>query len=119
MIAESNQLLPKTENQIFKTTVPIELIWDFFKHNFTETDTHIHITKYLFCKTVYNNNITLFIDSIKEHYYLSKRKYIDRELTYKYFLTIIRQLCNAHNILYSTTLIYNKSSYEIEYFISR
>ena len=36
-------------------------------------------------------------------------------MNYNYFLTVIRQLCNVYNIVYTSKLIYNKSSYEIEY----
>ena len=118
----------KKENQLFKTPVPVHVLWDFLKQNFTETDTHILITKYLFHKAEYNQTLAItitmptlaqFISSLKDHYYLSKRKYIDRPLTYKFFLTLIRQLCNAHHIEYSTKLVYDKSSYEIEYYITK
>ena len=116
----------KKENQLFKTPVPVHVLWDFLKQNFTETDTHILITKYLFHKAEYNQTLSItnptlshFITAIRDHYYLSKRKYIDRPLTYKFFLTLIRQLCNAHHIQYSTKLVYNKSMYEIEYCITK
>ena len=123
----------KKENQLFKTPVPVHVLWDFLKQHFTETETHILITKYLFHKAEYNDSLALtkptlaltkptlsqFISSLKDHYYLSKRKYIDRPLTYKFFLTLIRQLCNAHHIQYSTKLVYDKSTYEIEYCIAK
>jgi hypothetical protein len=137
----------KKENQLFKTPVPVHVLWDFLKQHFTETETHILITKYLFHKAEYNDSLALtnptlaltnptlaltnptlaltkptlsqFISLLKDHYYLSKRKYIDRPLTYKFFLTLIRQLCNAHHIQYSTKLVYDKSTYEIEYCIAK
>ena len=130
----------KKENQLFKRPVPVHVLWNFLKQNFTETDTHILITKYLFHKAEYNETLAItnptlaitnptlaitnptlkqFIASLKDHYYLSKRKYIDRPLTYKFFLTLIRQLCNAHHIQYTTKLVYNNSTYEIEYSITK
>ena len=107
----------KKQNQLFKKQVPLNILLDFLKSNFDEKESHFTITKFLYKKTEYNNHIPIFIDAIKEYYYVSKRKYIERELNYNYFLTIIRQLCNAHNITYTSKLVYDKSSYEIEYTI--
>jgi len=107
------------ENQIFKTPVPVILLWTFLKENFEESDSNIQINKFLYKKTEYNQRLTTFINELKPHYHNSKRKYIDRTMTYNYFLTIIRQLCNSHNIHYMTKLVYDKSSYEIEYTIQK
>lgn len=110
-----NEEINKSLNQNFKSNIPIELLWNFLQDNFIDKDTHFVINKFLYKKTEYNNNITLFIESLKEYYYISKRKYVDRTMTYKNFLTVIRQLCNANNISYTSKLVYDKSSYEIEY----
>jgi len=107
------------DNQIFKKNVPLELFWDFLKANFTETDKHFQITTYLFHKTEYNQLLNVFIAMLKPYYYPSKHKYVDRQINYKSFLTIIRQICNAHQIKYTTKLVYNKSMYEIEYSICK
>ena len=107
----------KKINQLFKKDIPINILLSFLKENFEEKETHFIINKFLYKKTEYNNNISLFISTIKEYYYSSKRKYIQREMNYNYFLTIIRQLCNANGINYTTKLVYDKSSYEIEYSI--
>lgn len=107
----------KKMGQNFKTTVPIEVLWNFLRTNFDETDTYFHVTAYLFHKTEYNENLLAFISSLKPYYHKNKQKYIERQINYKSFLTIIRQLCNIHHIKYSTKLTYNKSMYEIEYSI--
>jgi len=104
-------------NQIFKTNFPIDKLWEYLQTNYEDKDTHFIITKFLYKKTEYNNNLDTFIDSLKEYYYVSKRKYVNRKMTYKNFLTIIRQLCNSHNIIHTSKLVYDKSSYEIEYSI--
>ena len=111
----SKQTIKK--NQLFKKNIPINILWDFLKTNFEETESHFIINKFLYKKTDYNKHIPLFVDKIKDYYYASKRKYVNRELNYNYFLTIIRQLCNAHDIIYETKLVYDKSSYEIEYVV--
>jgi hypothetical protein len=114
---ESDLNTYKKDNQIFKCALPINLLWDYLQHNFIDKDTHFSINKFLYKKAEYNNSITLFLDSLKEYYYLSKRKYVDRQMTYKHFLTVLRQICKANNINYTSKLVYDKSSYEIEYSI--
>lgn len=107
----------KKTNQNFKTPVPIQLLWDFLKANCDETDMHFQITPYLFHKAEYNQQLLGFISLLKPFYHTSKVKYVERQLNYKGFSTIIRQICNAHQIKYSTKIVYNKSMYEIEYTI--
>ena len=107
--------IKKKDNQLFKNIVPIDLFWDFLQINFDDKDTHFIINKFLYKKCEYNNNIVKFIEGLKIYYYDSKKKYIERPMNYKFFLTIIRQLCNLHNIEYTMRLVYDKSSYEIEY----
>jgi hypothetical protein len=117
-IMQDTQLNTKTkDSQNFKSKIPINLLWDYLQTNFIDKDTHFSISKFLYKKTEYNNSIIIFIDSLKEYYYVSKRKYIEGQMNYKKFLTIIRQICNANNINYTTKLVYDKSSYEIEYSI--
>ena len=99
------------QNQLFKTEVPIHILWDFLQNNFEDKDTYFIINKFLYKKADYNKNLTAFTESLKEHYNKSKRKYVERTMNYNYFLTIIRQLCNA--------LIYDKSTYEIEYSVEK
>jgi len=43
--------------------------------------------------------------------------YIDRELTYNTFTTIIRQICNYNCIRYTSTIRYVESIYHNEYTI--
>jgi hypothetical protein len=109
----------KKENQLFKTEVPSHMLLDFLKVNCDETETHFIINKFLYKKMIYNNHISAFTAALKPYYYLSKMKYIERVMTYNSFLTIIRQLCNAQNIKYISSLVYDKSSYEITYSICK
>ena len=51
------------------------------------------------------------------NYYTSKKFYLTREMTYSYFLTIIRQLCKVCNILFTYKIKYISSKYMIEYYI--
>ena len=53
----------------------------------------------------------------KEYYFKSKHHYLEREKTYKNFVTIVRQICKYHAIPYTSKILYSKSTYEIKYFI--
>ena len=79
--------------------------------------TEFVITKALFKRAEIHNLIKPFLETIKDHYYLSKQHYIDRQINYNNFITIIRQLCNVNDIKYVSTIVYSKSNYEIEYTI--
>ena len=67
----------------------------------------------------YNDNELLdrFLDEIRPYYYISKRNYLDETVTYRRFLTIIRQICNYNNIPYRSTLKYEHSKQKVEYYV--
>jgi hypothetical protein len=48
---------------------------------------------------------------------LSKRKYLEKKLSFNTFTTILRQICNFNKIKYISQIKYDKSSYGIEYYI--
>jgi len=58
-----------------------------------------------------------FINKLREHYKKSKMHYLDRVPKYNHFTTIIRHICKANKIMYSSKITYDKSNYEIIYFI--
>ena len=58
-----------------------------------------------------------FLNEIRPYYYLSKRSYLDEPMTYKRFLTIIRQICKYNNILYRSSLKYQYSEQRMEYYV--
>ena len=54
---------------------------------------------------------------IKNHYFPSKQNYVTRKMTYKNFITILRQICKYHHIPFTSTIKYDKSTYDISYSI--
>jgi hypothetical protein len=58
-----------------------------------------------------------FIEELKPHYKKSKLHYLTRPPKYTYFTTIIRHICKANGIMYSSKIKYDKSNYEIIYYI--
>lgn len=70
-----------------------------------------------FKKGVFDESIQKFINYCIPYYHLSKRKYLEKSLTYNSFTTIMRQICNYNNIVFSSEIKYDKSKYNIVYFI--
>lgn len=106
-------------SQIFKTTFPKKIIYDFLKEFCEQTNRF-----YVFSKTTFKkiklqspNKLNEFYEKIKPHYFKSKQFYLERDKTYKNFITILRQICKFHAIPYTSKIVYSKSTYEIKYFI--
>ena len=57
------------------------------------------------------------VDNLKKYYFKSKHHYLERDSTYKNFVTIVRQICKYHHIPFTSDIKYSKSKYEIKYFI--
>ena len=70
-------------------------------------------------KLVTKNLISRFYIDLKDYYIKSKQFYLEREVNYKNFLTIIRQLCNCLNIKFIYLKIFSNSNYEIIYKINK
>jgi hypothetical protein len=104
-------------SQIFKLPIPNTLLFNFLDKISTKTE-----KKYIFNKASYkiglvNNIINDFLNECKPYYFSSKQKYLDRKVTYNTLTTILRQMCNFNKVTYTSQIKYDKSSYEIEYYI--
>ncbi len=105
------------KNQIFKTIIHPDVLWNFIKENGEQIEDQYIFNKSLYKKAVFKETITPFIQSLDVYYYESKKHYIRRKMDYIKFITIIRQLCNSIDVKYTTQLVYNNSTYEIVYSI--
>ena len=105
------------KNQIFKTIIHPDVLWNFIKENGEQIEDQYIFNKSLYKKAVFKETITPFIQSLDIYYYDSKKHYIRRKMDYIKFITIIRQLCNSIDVKYTTQLVYNNSTYEIVYSI--
>lgn len=81
-----------------------------------------HQTYYIFNNESYKkgnmyNLFEPFIESLKPYYYNSKQFYLERTISFKMLATIVRQICNVQNIIYTNHIKYNKSNHEIHYYI--
>jgi len=103
--------------QIFKNKIPNNLLFDLLDKICVKIKNYYIINTISFKKGTYNTSIVDFLESCRKYYHISKRKYLDKQLTYNSFITIIRQICKHNNIQYKNENKYDKSNYVIYYYI--
>ena len=104
-----------SQSQIFKESVPNQLLLDLLEENSVKTDKYYIVNNNVYKKGVFNESIPKFMINCKQYYHLSKRKYLDKKLTYNSFITVLRQICNFNKITYTSQIKYDKSVYDIVY----
>jgi len=103
--------------QIFKNQIPNNKLFELLDKVCLKNEKHYTFNVDSFKKGVYTEDIQIFINFCIPFYHLSKRKYLERKLTINTFTTILRQICNFNKITYTSQIKYNKSTYNIEYYI--
>jgi hypothetical protein len=101
--------------QIFKKNIPFNILNDFLK---SSTDDYHTFNKDSYKKSCINGSINVFINSLQEYYHHSKQYYLTRKMSYKNLVTILRHVCNNLKITYTSKILYEKSNYEIVYYIN-
>ena len=105
-------------SQIFKKNINNDIFFKLLDHISIKTDKYYIVDNISYKKGIFTNSIPNFLEECKSYYYLSKRKtYLERNLTYNSFITVIRQICNFNNITYTSQIKYDKSKYDIVYHI--
>lgn len=104
-------------SQIFKSEVPKEVLFNFLDNVCIKNEKNYILNSMAFKKGVFNEKIIEFFKDIYPHYHNSKKKYLDKKLTYNSFITVIRQICNHLKITYTSQVKYDKSVYDIIYCI--
>lgn len=103
--------------QIFKNQIPKTLLFNLLDKICLKNERHYTLNSDSFKKGIYTEDIQHFLEECKPYYHISKRKYLEKKLTYKSFTTILRQICNHNKITYTSQIKYDKSSYDILYHI--
>lgn len=103
--------------QIFKNTVPNYILFELFDKICLKNEKHYTFDFNSFKRGTYNQDIQQFLKACTPYYHLSKRKYLEKPLTYNSFTTVLRQICNFNNITYTSQIKYDKSKYDIIYYI--
>jgi hypothetical protein len=102
------------KNQIIKNK--IDFFIEFLKSVGTKENNHITINANHYKQAVYNNKIEPFILQLEPHYYESKKKYLQKANTYNGFITILRQVSNKNEIVYTSKIKYTNSVHYLEYY---
>jgi hypothetical protein len=103
--------------QIFKNKIPTDEFFILLDNICIKYNKYYIFNNDAFKKGVFDESIQKFINYCIPYYHLSKRKYLEKTLTYNSFTTILRQICNYNNIVFSSEIKYDKSKYNIVYFI--
>jgi hypothetical protein len=103
--------------QIFKNNIPREILFELLDEICLKNEKHYTLDIDSFKKGVFKEIIQKFFEKCRQYYHLSKRKYLDKKLTYNSFTTVIRQICNFNKITYTSQIKYDKSTYTIVYYI--
>ena len=106
-----------TTTQIFKNKIPNELLFSLLTEISAKNEKYFTFNNIAYKKGIFNGLIVDFIENCKPFYRLSKVRYLEKKQTYNSFMTIIRQICNYNGIIFTSKIKYDKSSYEIEYYI--
>ena len=93
---------------------------DFFTEYLLSVGTlennYIMINETIYNKAKYNNLIQPFLLKLEPYYHKSKQFYIQRDITYNGFITILRQIAKHNEAEYESKLKYTKSTHYIEYY---
>ena len=101
-------------NQIIKNR--IDCFNDFVTSVGIKENNYIVINENVFKQALYNNLISPFYEKIINHYYDSKKYYLQRDITYNGFITIIRQISKKNGIQYKSKIKYTNSKHSLEYY---
>jgi hypothetical protein len=104
-------------SQIFKNKIPNDMLFQLLENISSKTDKCYIINNDSYKKGIFSGSISNFFEECKPYYFMAKRKYLERKSTYNSFITVIRQICNYNNITYTSQIKYDKSNYNIIYFI--
>jgi hypothetical protein len=104
-------------SQIFKNKIPNDAFFELLDKVCPKNEKHYTFHLDAFKKGIFTNEIQQFLEMCKPYYFLSKQKYLEKKLTYNSFTTILRQICNFNKVIYTSQIIYNKSTYSIVYYI--
>lgn len=103
--------------QLFSKLVPIEHVFDILEKICLKTDKYYLFDANAFKVMVFKNYFADFRKLVRPYYNLSKRFYIDRELTYNSFTNVLRQICKSNKVMFTSQTKYNESKYGIDFMI--
>jgi len=106
------------KNQIFRTEVPVSLLFALLDRLCMKTEKYYYIDFLSFRKFMFEEAAREeWLASLRPFYYESKQHYLDRKMTYNSFINIVRQICKKNQVPFTSKIRYDKTSYNIDYYI--
>lgn len=103
--------------QIFRKIVPPIIMFKLLEFICLKMDKYYLIDVNAYKKMLYYDLHIKFSNDIIDYYHVSKRFYVDREMSYNSFTNIIRQICKTNDIMFTSKMKYSESKYSIDYLI--
>jgi hypothetical protein len=103
--------------QIFIKSVPNEILFGILETICLKTSRYYFIDLNSYRKFLYQDLHLEFIEKIRPFYHTSKWEYLDRRMTYNSFTNLIRQICKHNHVAFTSKINYNKSDYNIDYYV--
>jgi len=103
------------KNQNLKEKVPFfnEYLLKFG----TLENNYVMINPNNFKRAKYSDILKEFLDKVEPYYYLSKKKYINKnDTTYMQFITVLRQISHMNGVFFDYKIKYTNSKHYMEYY---
>jgi hypothetical protein len=105
-------------SQIFKNEVPNDKVYKLLDFICSKFNNNYVFNHEAYKKGAFFNLIEPFLEECRQYYHISKRTYLERKITYNSFTTIIRQICKFNKLAYTSQIKYDKTNYDIIYYIA-
>lgn len=99
--------------QLFRKTIPNKIIFDLLEKICMKTERYYLFDINAYKKLLYYKYHEPFLTKVADAYQTSKRFYAERELSYKSFTNILRQISKNNGIMFTTQIRYSESKYNI------
>ena len=103
-------------SQVLKYVVPIALLTELLD-KICESGEEYVIDNNAYKRMKFHGYHTPFLETLAPYYHLSKRFYVEREITYTTFMTIVRQICRIYDMEVRSKIHYGDSTYAIAYVV--
>lgn len=103
--------------QIFREKVPNDVLFALLEMICLKTNNYFLFDINAFKKMMFSKHHVGFIETLKPYYHLGKQFYLERDISYNMFTTLLRQICKHNAIMYTSQIKYNESNYNIQYMI--
>lgn len=104
-------------NQLFKSDIPPQLLFNLLEKVCLKTDNYYLFDINAYKKIIFHGYEKEFCEHMKDFYHYGKQFYVTRQMTYKSFTNILRQICKNASIMHTSQMKYNESKYNIIFYI--